>query len=84
MTFRLHRCRSHRTYLSQRSFGEYKLLDVLGRGSMDVVYRTWQSAHQRSVALKILLAGPFASPDFARPFRREADAAARVRCPCDR
>ena len=62
-----------------RSFGEYDLLDILGRGGMGIVYRSWQPALQRSVALKLLLAGPSASPVFNRRFRGEAPAAARLR-----
>lgn len=64
-----------------RHFGEYELLEELGRGGMGVVCRAWQPRLTRSVALKMLVSGVFAQPVSLERFRREAMAAARLRHP---
>ena len=56
----------------------YRVEAVLGHGGMGVVYRAWHLGLDRAVALKMLLAGPYARPEERERLRREAQAVAAL------
>lgn len=56
----------------------YELLKELGRGGMGVVYRARHVKLDRPVAIKMILAGQFASPEAIQRFALEAETAARL------
>jgi serine/threonine-protein kinase len=59
----------------------YEVEAVLGRGGTGVVYRAHHLRLHRAVALKMLVAGPYASPDELERFLREAQAVAGLHHP---
>jgi len=60
--------------------GGYRILGQLGRGGMGVVYTAEQESPRRTVALKVLQAGPF-SHEAKRRFELEAQVLARLQHP---
>ncbi len=63
------------------TLGRYQILEPLGQGGMASVYRAFQPALDRVVALKILHPSHASDPEFRQRFEREAKAVARLRHP---
>lgn len=63
----------------QESIGDaYRLVELLGRGGMGIVFRAHELALDREVALKVLALDPILSSEAYARFEREAKLAARL------
>ena len=64
--------------LMLKDFGDYELIEQIGRGGQGVVFRARQKGLNRTVALKIIALGHWATPAHIKRFHREAEAAASL------
>ena len=61
-----------------QEIGPYRILDQVGRGGMAVVYKAYQAALDRFVAIKVPLADFQANPEFLSSFNRETKIIAKL------
>jgi serine/threonine protein kinase len=64
-----------------QTLGQYRMVERIGRGGMATVYKAYQPALDRYVAVKVLPAYLAHAPAFAARFRREAKAIAKLNHP---
>ena len=67
--------------LTGQTFGQYKIIGVVGRGGMASVYHGYQESIDRSVAVKILPAELLSDPSFLTRFLQEARVLAKLTHP---
>ena len=67
--------------LTGKQFGQYQIVAPLGEGGMAAVYKAYQPAMERYVAIKVLPRHMSSSEEFAARFRREARLLAQLQHP---
>lgn len=67
--------------LTGKQFGPYQIVAPLGEGGMAVVYKAFQPAMERYVAIKVLPRALAQDPEFVARFQREAKLLAQLQHP---
>src|ERR1700722_7167788 len=67
--------------LAGRQFGPYRIVAVLGQGGMASVYKAYQPAVDRHVAIKVLPRHLASDPQYLSRFQHEARILARLQHP---
>jgi serine/threonine protein kinase len=67
--------------LTGRKLGQYTILEKIGQGGMGLVFKAFDNALERSVALKVIFSGPLDDPKHSQRFSREARNLARLNHP---
>jgi serine/threonine protein kinase len=67
--------------LTGKQFGPYQVVAPLGEGGMAAVYKAYQPAMERHVAIKVLPRHMAGSPEFIARFKREAHLLAQLQHP---
>jgi serine/threonine protein kinase len=67
--------------LTGQTLDQYQIGELVGRGSMSIVYRARQPRLQRDVAIKVMVPTLAANPIFRQRFEREAQSIANLRHP---
>ena len=67
--------------LTGKQFGQYQIVAPLGEGGMAAVYKAYQPAMERYVAVKVLPRHMSSSAEFTARFRREARMLAQLQHP---
>lgn len=61
-----------------QKIGQYQIVSVIGQGGMATVYKAYQPAFDRHVAIKVLGSQLSQDPTFVKRFQREAKVVARI------
>jgi WD40 repeat protein/predicted Ser/Thr protein kinase len=72
---------TERPSLAGTRIGPYDVLSEISRGGMGVVYQARQAGLDRLVAVKVIVAGPLATPAYIARFQAEARMSARLQHP---
>lgn len=64
-----------------QKFGDYVIQNLLGKGGMARVYRALDPNLNRTAAIKVIDPGVAGDPEYARRFKREAQAVAKLNHP---
>jgi hypothetical protein len=67
--------------IAYRAGGRYRLVRILGRGAMGLVFEARDEELDRFVALKVILPEHFSQPEYRQRFEQEAWALARMNHP---
>jgi serine/threonine-protein kinase len=68
-------------YIGKLLYGQFRIREICGRGSMGTVYRAHQTSMDREVALKVLRRDLLRDERVVKRFQREARASARLSHP---